>query len=211
MSEFLHLPESECARAHALLAQFVDDDLAVGEATWLRGHLEACAECSAALTGFAGMDSELTGWGERLGLRNPPPPGAREQLAARLAPLPARRRAIRWMPAGSVAVAAAIAAALVLTAIAPHKKRPAGDHAGNQAGNQDGAAFVGIPYLPPLDPHENATIVRMNIRVATLIAVGYRVTADPETIVPADVLVGEDGRAHAVRVLSGIEWDGTGD
>ena len=120
-----------------------------------------------------------------------------------MASIPIRRRAIRWMPA----VAAAIAAALVLAAIAPPRKAPAV----NRAGNQIDAPFVEIPYLPPLDPRENSMIVRMNIRVATLIAVGYRVTADPEEIVPADVLVGEDGRAHAVRVLSGIEWNGTGD
>jgi hypothetical protein len=203
MSEVLHLPESECARVQGLLAQFVDDDLAVGEATWLRGHLEACAECRVWLAGFAGIDRELTGWGERLGLRNPPPAGAREQLAARLASLPDRRREIRWMPAAAAAVAAAIAAALVLTAIAPPKKLP--------AGNRGQAPFIEIPYLAPLDPYENASIVRMNIRVATLIAAGYRVAADPDTIVPADVLVGEDGRAHAVRVLGDVDWNGIGD
>jgi anti-sigma factor RsiW len=207
MSEVLHLPESECARVHGLLALFVDDGLAVEQSAWLRGHLEACAECRAALARFTAIDSELAGWGERLGLQNPPPPGAREQLAARLASLPAQRRAIRWMSARSAAsaaaVAALIAAALALAVIAPHRKPLAVD--------RGQAAFVGIPYVPPLDPRENAAIVRMNIRVATLIAVGYRVTADPETIVPADVLVGEDGRAHAVRVLSGIDWNGTGD
>jgi len=211
MSEACRLPQSECARAHGLLAQFVDDDLAAVESTWLRGHLEACAECRAEAAAFAGIDSELTAWGQRLNLQNPPPPGAREQLAAKLTHLPNRSRAIRWISAGSVAVAAAIAAMLVVTLIAPHKRLPAGNRAGDPDGNRSDTAFVGIPYLPPLDPHENATIVRMNIRVATLIAAGYRVTADPETVVPADVLVGEDGRAHAVRVLSGIDWNGTGD
>jgi anti-sigma factor RsiW len=203
MSDVLHLPESECARVHGLLAQFVDDDLTVGEAKWLRGHVEACTECRGLLAAFAGIDSELTGWGERLGLRNPPPAGEREQLAARLTSLPARGRTIRWMPASAAAVAAAIAAALALAVIAPHRKPLAVD--------REQAAFVGIPFVPPLDPHENSTIVRMNIRVAALIAAGYRVTADPDTLVPADVLVGEDGRAHAVRVLSGIDWNGTGD
>jgi anti-sigma factor RsiW len=197
MSEDLHLPESECARAHGLLAEFVDGGLAAGSATWLRGHLEACAECRAALARFAEIDSELTGWGERLCVQNPPPVGAREQLAARLASLPARRRAFRWIPA------AAIAAALAIAVIAPRQEPPAVHRAP--------AAFIGIPYLAPLDPRENAAIVRMNIRVATLIAAGYRVAADPDIVVPADVLVGEDGRAHAVRVLSGIDWNGTGD
>ena len=71
--------------------------------------------------------------------------------------------------------------------------------------------FVEIPYLAPPDPHENTTVVRIQIRVATLIAVGYRVTADPDAIVPADVLVGEDGRAHAVRVPADVGLNGTGD
>jgi anti-sigma factor RsiW len=203
MSEALHLREPECAHAHDLLALFVDDDLAAGEAGWLRGHLETCAECRAQVAGFVEIDSELTGWGRQLGLQNPPLAGARDQLVTRMASLPIRRRAVRWMPA----TAAAIAAALVLVVMTPHKKPPVI----KSAVDQSAAAFVEIPYLPPLDPRENATVVRMNIRVATLIAVGYRVTADPDTIVPADVLVGEDGRAHAVRVLSGIEWNGTGD
>ena len=71
--------------------------------------------------------------------------------------------------------------------------------------------LVGIPYLPSLDPRENATIVRMDIQVATLIAAGYSVAAEPGEIVPADVLVGEDGRAHAVRMLSDVELKGKGD
>jgi hypothetical protein len=203
MSKALPIPQSECARAHGMLALFVDDDLAAGEANWLRGHLEGCAECRILLAGFVEIDSELTGWGRQLSLRNPPPAGAREQLAARLAPVSSPRTAMRWLPAAAIL----LAAALVLASMMPHKK-PA---VTNRAVNQSAAAFVEIPYLPPIDPRENATIVRMNIRVATLIAVGYRVTADPDTIVPADVLVGEDGRAHAVRVLSGIEWNGTGD
>jgi hypothetical protein len=203
MSEALHLPEPECARAHDLLALFVDDELAAGEARWLRGHLETCAECRLLLARVVEIDSELTGWGRQLGLRNPPLAGARSQLLTRMASLPIGRRAVRWMPA----TAAAIAAALALVVMTAHRKAPVA----GRAANQSAAAFVEIPYLPLIDPRENATIVRMNIRVATLIAVGYRVTADPDTIVPADVLVGEDGRAHAVRVLSGIEWNGTGD
>jgi Putative zinc-finger len=202
MSEAWPIPESECARVHGLLAQFVDDDLPPSQTTWLRRHLEACAECRVSLAGFIEIDSELTGWGRQMGLRNPPPSGARQQLEARMAPLPARRRAMRWLPA-----CAAIAAGLALAVMLPKQERAVV----KIAGNRGAAAFMEIPYLPPLDPRENATIVRMNIRVATLIAVGYRVTGDPDAIVPADVLVGEDGRAHAVRVLSGIEWDGTGD
>ena len=87
---------------------------------------------------------------------------------------------------------------MLVALIHPHKKLPPPAASGVQA------QFIGIPYLPPLDPRENSAVVRMNIRVAMLIAAGYRVTADPDAIVPADVLVGEDGRAHAVRMLSDI-------
>jgi hypothetical protein len=106
---------------------------------------------------------------------------------------------MRWI----TAAAATIAAGLGLLAIFPRPSPPA------QAHEQTG--WVEIPYLAPLDPHENATVVRIQIRVATLISVGYRVTADPDAIVPADVLVGEDGRAHALRVPVDVGLNGTGD
>jgi anti-sigma factor RsiW len=173
----------------------VDGDLPSHEATWLSGHLEACPECRAALVRLTEIDSELTAWGRRLACENPPPADSRERLAAAFTTLPARRRAMHWMPAAAVAVAAA----LVLALLAPQRtqRRAA-------AGGQSEGQFIEIPYVAPLDPHENATIVRMNIRVATLLALGFRVSADPDAIVVADVLVGEDGRAHALRVISDI-------
>jgi hypothetical protein len=73
------------------------------------------------------------------------------------------------------------------------------------------SGFIDVPYLAPLGPNENTTIVRMDVEVATLLAAGYRVNADPSVTVPVDVLVGEDGRAHAVRVLADIDVNGTGD
>src|SRR5580698_187608 len=143
MSEILHLPESDCARVLGMLAQFVDGDLAAEQSAWLDEHVKACAQCRAALAGFQEIDSELIGWGKRLSLQNLAPAGAREQLAAKLVALPARRRA-RWM---SAAAAAAIAAVLAIAMIVPHKMPTA-------VGRQVEAPFVEIPYLPPLDPHE---------------------------------------------------------
>jgi hypothetical protein len=190
---------SECLRARDLLPQYVDGDLVREQLEWLDGHLKVCAECRDALAVFEDIDGQLTAWGDGLNRRSPATSGARERLAAGLDRRPAQPRAIRWIPAA----AAAIAAAMALAVIAPPRD-PA-------AGKLERSAFIEIPYVPPLDPHENATVVRMNIRVRTLIGAGYRVMADPDTIVPAEVLVGEDGRAHAVRVLSGIDWNGTGD
>jgi hypothetical protein len=64
-------------------------------------------------------------------------------------------------------------------------------------------AFVPIPYVAPLAPYERADILRVDLPVAALIAAGLRVpTAPPEATAQADVLVGQDGRAHAIRVVS---------
>ena len=190
---------SECERAQGLLPEHMDGDLAAGESAWIGRHMKECAACRASMAGFAAIDGALTGWGHRLGLQNPPQPRTREELTARMGRLPARPRTISWIPAA----AALIAAGVALVIITPPKR--------SAAGNLELPAFVEIPYLPPLDPHENTVIVRMDIRAGTLIGVGYRVAADPETIVPAEVLVGEDGRVHAVRVLSDIDWNGRGD
>ncbi len=170
MSETLHL---QCARAKGLLAPHVDGDLAADDSAWLRGHLTDCAKCRAALAAFAEIDSELSGWGQRLSWRNPQPADARARLASRLVAPVAGWRVKRWIPVA----AAAIAAGLVLLAILPRHK-PTIETSEQQTG------FVEIPYLAPPDPHENTTVVRIQIRVATLIAVGYKVTADPDAIVP---------------------------
>ena len=196
MSETLHL---ECARAQGLLALHVDGDLGMDDSAWLRGHLTDCPKCRTAMTAFAEIDGELASWGQRLAWRNPLPVDARERLASRLRTPAAGRRAMRWIPVA----AAAIAAGLVLLAILP-RHTPTVE-------TSEQTDFVEIPYLAPPDPHESTTVVRIQIRVATLIAVGYRVTGDPDAIVPADVLVGEDGRAHAVRVPADVGLNGTGD
>lgn len=201
MNEVVHLPESECSRARVGMAAFVDGDLSALESQWLRRHLESCAECRAVLAGFVAIDTNLTEWGQRLERENPPAAGARERLAASLQTPPVQRSINPWIPVA----AAAIAAALLLVTVVPRGNPTALDI------GRPKAAFIAIPYLAPLDPRENTAIVRMDIRVGTLIAVGYRVTGDPEATVPAEVLVGEDGRAHAVRVLADINWNGTGD
>jgi hypothetical protein len=74
------------------------------------------------------------------------------------------------------------------------------------------APFVPVPYVAPLDSYETGTVLRVNVPVAMLIAAGYRVpVTDPTATVLADVLVGDDGRAHAVRLVSGLSLESGGD
>jgi hypothetical protein len=64
--------------------------------------------------------------------------------------------------------------------------------------------FLEIPYVAPLAPYEHTTVRRMDVPVAALIAAGFEVHL-PETggMVTVDVLVGQDGRAHAIRPIKG--------
>ena len=57
-----------------------------------------------------------------------------------------------------------------------------------------------IPYVAPLAPYERTQVVRMSVPVTALIAAGFEVHArDIGAAVRADVLIGQDGRAYAIR------------
>jgi hypothetical protein len=63
--------------------------------------------------------------------------------------------------------------------------------------------FLPIPYTQPLGPGERAEVVRMEMPVAALIAAGFPVaTSDAGAEASADVMIGEDGRARALRLIS---------
>jgi len=66
-----------------------------------------------------------------------------------------------------------------------------------------GEPFVAIPYTVPLAPDERAAVVRLALSPSAFAAVGFPLPAiDPGYDTLADVLVGEDGRAHAIRIVA---------
>jgi len=184
----------DCARALSLLPALADDELSTADRAWLDAHSHSCPSCATAAARLAAIDSELAAAARSLEVRSPVPADARRRLIAAL-PSANRRWPLFW-PAAA-ALAAGLAVSLLVHHSRPLPPPPA-------------RPFVAIPYLPPVDPRENTTVVRVNIRVQTLLALGYRTTADPKTVVPADVLLGEDGRAHAIRPLSEIEMRAIG-
>jgi hypothetical protein len=63
--------------------------------------------------------------------------------------------------------------------------------------------FVAIPYTAPLAPYERTEVVRMDLPVSALIAAGFPLqAAEPGASARADLVVSEDGRARAVRLIS---------
>jgi hypothetical protein len=157
---------------------------------WLAGersgevaaHLAGCAACAAEMERTAGALELFRESGARCA----------EYWAARPERRPARRasRAWRWAIAAPVLVAVVLAAVLMRrTAIIPAPVEQA------QTG------FVRIPYVVPPLPYERTEIVHMNVPVAALIAVGFRRDEPAAASVPAEVLVGQDDRPLAIRIL----------
>lgn len=189
---------SDCEHALALLPQLVDGDLSSTESEFLSAHVATCRACADQFSVFAKVDAAIT---NRKEPGSPPPFGQRERLARQMQFHPARSRV--WIWAATAAIAAGL---LVFWFVGRESPVPA-----SLADSRAETRFIEIPYLAPVAPNENTTVVRMDLQVATLQAAGYRVNADPGVTVPVDVLIGEDGRPHAVRVLADIDVNGAGD
>ena len=111
-----------------------------------------------------------------------PPLGMEAALLKQLKP----RRMISWPLALEVLAAAAIVAIAIYS-------RPA-------ASTPD--EFVTVPYSAPIGPYERAELVRVNVPVTALTQWGLSIPAfDPSQRVNADVVIGEDGLARAVRLV----------
>ncbi|HEX3880270.1 MAG TPA: hypothetical protein VHW24_24980, partial [Bryobacteraceae bacterium] len=112
--------------------------------------------------------------------------------------LPGRnmQRVKRSWPLFAAAATAAGLMGLVLIHKAPPRSKPTAEGA---------AGFLPIPYTLPLGDGESQRVLRMTMPMAALTATGLRFPAmDPSMVVTADVIVGDDGRARAVRLVSAV-------
>ena len=105
---------------------------------------------------------------------------------------------------GRVWIAAAGAIAASFAAVWLMENRPAREPAASAAVEAETEQqFVPIPYVLPPEPYERVEVVRMRLPVAELIAAGFRMqTADLGAEAEADVIVGQDGRPRAIRLIS---------
>ena len=64
--------------------------------------------------------------------------------------------------------------------------------------------FYQMPYVAPAAPYERTEVRREIVPVAALIAAGLDVhVPDSGAVITADVLFGQDGRALAIRLVTG--------
>jgi hypothetical protein len=163
----------DCGRVKTLLLLAADDELQPDQAAWLEAHLKGCEPCRLDRSRFLELDRDLHAY--------------REQLFR-----PDQSRTRRWIaPIACALAASAMAAAILLQKpTAPPKPR------------LDDGAFVAIPYTAPLAPYERTAVLRTELSVTALIAAGFDVHAtDTAATLNAEVLVGQDGRARAIRLL----------
>jgi hypothetical protein len=112
-----------------------------------------------------------------------PPP---ELEAALLKQLKRKRTVISWPLALEVLAAAAIILIAVFARHAPAVS----------------AEFIAVPYAAPIGEYERTEVVRVNVPVTALAQWGLPVSSmGLSQRVDADVVIGEDGLARAVRFV----------
>jgi putative zinc finger protein len=188
----------DCVRARGWLAQWADGELAARQANWIEGHWEECAGCRGERERFRGLDECLLCFGA--GIEVPAETTMdRVRFLARIDQAESgRRKRLAFFPA----TAALLAAAAILVVLLPRSSPRSG------AGEN---GFVPVPYIAPLTSYERSSVVSMQIPVSELLADGYGIAADPSSVVPADVLLGEDGRVQAVRLAANQLLKGAGE
>jgi hypothetical protein len=125
---------------------------------------------------------------------------------------PGAGRADRHAPESAAATVAADAAAEVpLPApvslsrdnhARPLRRPGAGVAADAGSASDELAGFVALPAADRLPGFDSGMIVRVAIPTASLPAFGLPITPDAVRTVDADVLVGQDGQARAIRLVS---------
>jgi hypothetical protein len=210
----------------ALMASARREFLAAEERAGLAAHLETCGKCRIAFEGQVRLRAAV-GVLAAEASRFTAPPNLEQVLRGELqSSFSVRRRrfvygvlggaiaaslAVAWLmtprPAPNAAVTTQVPVARIAPAVSPmpptqrvvlKRHRRATPPAA-----QTEQPFIAIPYTLPLEPYERAEVMRMDLPISALIAAGLPMSMmDPAARAQTDVLVGQDGRARAIRLIS---------
>jgi predicted anti-sigma-YlaC factor YlaD len=188
----------DCVQACSWLARWADGELTAPQSGWIEVHWESCPSCRGERDRFQSLDGHLVSFGNEIVPLIEASTARARFLAGTDNPECAREN--RWALPWTAMLLAAATAPLIW--VSPRATRTVGP---------DDSGFVAVPYVLPLASYERSEVVSMRIPVAHLLAEGYRIAADPSEVVEAEVLLGEDGQVHAVRLAANQILKGTGD
>jgi hypothetical protein len=97
-------------------------------------------------------------------------------------------------------MAMALSAAVVTLAI---MATPPAPPAGDRQAHDPLAEFVAWPGADAYPTLESASVVRVHLPAGVIAALGLATETDSTSLVPADLLVGQDGLTRAVRLAAG--------
>ena len=176
------------------------------------GHLDRCASCAAAWEQQRIMAAGLRGLAAAQ-REDQAPAHVEARLVAAFrghVSLGSGRPQPRWIPylTWGAAAAALVAVAFLLV----QDRAPEGSSRAAMAvlqtadamesADSEAAGFIPLPYAAEVDPNEEVNLVRLELPRATMLALGFEVGADGGSeAVAADVMLGPDGLARAVRFL----------
>jgi hypothetical protein len=185
----------------------------------LERHLEQCTACAARLRSQSALQAGLRAVaGQMSQLGAPARVESRLRTAFRahhgipayaparpsLWKLPRRRPILRWATA-----AVAVIGLAVFLVRQPEQIATDGETDGETDGVINGNAavansgFIALPNAAEIGPNEDVNMVRVEVPRSAMIALGFEV--NPEQVwqpVQADVMLGADGLARAVRFLN---------
>lgn len=130
------------------------------------------------------------------------PPRLEQKLLAAFRKQRRRRAILRWGSLGGV-VGTIAAAVMLLAVFKPVSSVPSATHGWQPVAiTQETADFVALPDADTDAPLEYATIVRVQLPLYALRDIGLTVNEQSATDrVQADVVLGQDGLARAVRFV----------
>lgn len=183
------------------------------------GHASECADCARRLEEqqalAAGLQAAAVEW------RTVQAPARVESglVAAFRSQQSFQRKPARvmWWPVLTWASAAAVLVMLAVFAIrgrtpqvAPHPAHRASERASIQVPaawieeeDSDSGEFIPLPNTPQVGENEDVNVVRVEVPRSAMMAVGLPVSMDRVSeLVEADVMLGSDGLARAVRFVN---------
>ena len=180
-----HLPDE-------LLVRYFDGELPEG----FDSHVQACAECLRRLAGIREISQALQQYSETLADQRSDP-GRRHRLKAALAAEPPsnvpRRRRIQ-MASALAAMAAALTFALVVRPPSAPRRPSA---------SPDMTSFIELPYSDENLAQEGAVVLQVEVPRSALLLAGIPARdTGPGDLVKAEVVIGADGLARAIRFVN---------